>query len=453
MQHLFDSQKEFFGNHTTRELEFRRSQLKRLYQVLKSNEGELIEAIHADFGKSAFETIATELELIYHEIRLALRNLNEWTRKHSVKTNLLNFPARSYTIPEPLGVCLVIGAWNYPYLLSLSPCVSAIAAGCTVILKPSELPGATSNIMAKLIAKHFDPAFFAVVEGGVPETTDLLNLPFDKIFFTGSTKVGKIVYQAAAKNLTPVTLELGGKCPAFVMADSNLKITAKRLVWSKFLNSGQTCIAPDYIMVEASVKDKLLQLLKTTVEEQQYSVENGNYVQIINNDNYDRLLNLIDEEKIYHGGSSDAESRFISPTILTEVAFEDAVMQEEIFGPLLPVIGFDDLDKAIQQVRGLPRPLSCYVFSSKSRIQKKILKEISFGGGGVNEAVMHITNPSLPFGGIGLSGTGAYHGKTGFDAFTHYKAILDKPTWFELNLKYYPLSKSKLWWIRKFFKF
>ena len=453
MQQIFSSQKEFFLSQATKDVSFRKAQLKKLYKVLRANEDKLISAIHSDFHKSEFETIATELELIYHEIRMALKYINSWSSKKSARTNLLNFPAKSYTIPEPLGVALVIGAWNYPYQLSISPCVSAIAAGCTVMLKPSELPGATSRVMAELISENFNPEYFAVIEGGVDVSTQLLELPFDKIFFTGSTRVGKIVYQAAAKNLTPVTLELGGKSPAFVMADCKMKMTTKRLVWSKFLNSGQTCIAPDYVLVENKVKDKFLSALNNAIDKQQYSLENGNFTQIINDRNFERLSGLIDREKVCYGGDTDAKKRWIGPTVMKDVSFEDKVMEDEIFGPILPVIGFDDLDKTIAQVQRMDRPLSAYVFTSSSRTKKKILRNLSFGGGGVNEAVMHLTNPNLPFGGVGGSGIGAYHGKTGFDAFTHYKAILEKTPFFELNLKYYPHSRFKLKWIRRFFKF
>ena len=383
------------------------------------------------------------------DIKEAKRKVKKWSRKKRVSTNLLNFPASSYIIPEPLGVCLVIGAWNYPYQLSLAPVVAALAAGNTVILKPSELPSKTSEVMAKLINKNFDPAVFKVIEGGVPETTELLKQDFDKIFFTGSTKVGKIVYKAAAETLTPVTLEMGGKSPAFITENCNVKMTAKRLVWAKFLNAGQTCIAPDYVMVHETVKETFLEFVKAEIEKEHFRFDNHNYVQIINDDNFDRLSNMIDPNQIYYGGNTDKTERYIQPTILQDVSLSDSVMQEEIFGPILPVIGYSDLDEAISEVRKLPKPLSCYVFTKDKKAKQKILNEISFGGGAVNDAVMHISNPNLPFGGVGQSGIGNYHGKAGFDCFTHYKSILDKPTWLELPIKYYPHTNNKLKWIKR----
>ena len=453
MQDIVQRQRAFFNSNATRDISFRKEQLKKLLSLLKSNEEELCAAIYTDFGKSEFETLATELELIYKDIRVALDNLSDWTRKKRVHTNLLNFPAKSYIQSEPLGVSLVIGAWNYPYQLSLAPAVAAIAAGCTVVLKPSELPANTSAIMAKLVNENFDPGLFHVVEGGVDETSELLRQKFDKIFFTGSTRVGRIVYEAAAKHLTPVTLELGGKSPAFVTRDCNLKMTVKRLIWSKFLNSGQTCISPDYVMVDNSIKDKFLQQCVAEIEKRAYSLDNHNYVRIINDRNLERLAALIEPDTIYYGGKIDKENRIIEPTLLHNVGFEDKVMEDEIFGPILPVIGYDDLDQAISKVNELPRPLSCYVFTNNRLSKLKVMEGISFGGGGVNEAVMHITNPDLPFGGVGTSGIGKYHGEAGFMEFSNGKGILSKPTWFELNLKYHPLSKGKLKWVRRFFKF
>ncbi|MBT8263435.1 MAG: aldehyde dehydrogenase family protein [Bacteroidia bacterium] len=452
MKKIIEAQRDFFKSGTTRNISFRKKQLKKLRNLLKDNEDRLCEAIHADFSKSEFATVATELEIINKDIRIALASMNDWSKRQRVSTNLLNFPAKSYIVPEPLGVSLVIGAWNYPYQLSLAPAIAAIAAGCTVIVKPSEIPGRTSALMAELINNNFNPEFFTVVEGGVPETTELLQQKFDKIFFTGSTGVGKIVYKAAAEHLTPVTLELGGKSPAFVTGDCNLKMTVKRLIWGKFLNAGQTCIAPDYILVDEKIEDRFLELCVKEIEKRKYEIDNNNYVQIINDANLERLSSMIDPEKVFFGGKIDRVKRTISPTLLSNVSFEDTIMEDEIFGPLLPVISYTDLDKAIEQVKSLHRPLSCYVFSSNNKVKRDVMEQISFGGGAINEAVMQITNPNLPFGGVGSSGMGKYHGEAGFRTFSHYKGILSKPTWFELNIKYAPLSNSKLWWIRKVFK-
>lgn len=450
MNNLVQKQRNYFKTHKTKSLKFRLQQLNKLQEVLKSNEKLIYDAVYKDFKKSEFDTFVTELALLYHDIKEARKNLKKWAKVKSVKTNMLNFPAKSYIIPEPLGVCLVIGAWNYPYQLTLAPVIAAMTAGNTVVIKPSELSSETSAVMAKLINENFDSEYLKVIEGGIPETTELLEHKFDKIFFTGSTQVGKIVYQAAAKHLTPVTLEMGGKSPAFVTKNCNLKMTVKRLVWAKFLNAGQTCIAPDYVLVDETIEKDFLELVKTEIEKENFSIENGNYTQIINERNLDRLSKMIDTDKVYYGGEIESLERIIQPTVLKNVALSDNVMQEEIFGPILPVISFTNLEDAIEQVNDLPKPLSCYIFSSKKEQVKKILNEISFGGGAVNDAVMHIANSKLPFGGVGDSGIGSYHGESGFKTFSHYKSILEKSTLMELSLKYYPHSNTKLNWIQRF---
>ncbi|MEP6646007.1 MAG: aldehyde dehydrogenase [Saprospiraceae bacterium] len=441
-------QKDFFLSSQTKKIDFRIGQLKKLKSILREGESLLYKAIYDDFKKSEFDTYATELSFVYHEIDEAIRKIPAWSKRKKVKTNLINLPGRSYVIAEPLGVCLVIGAWNYPYLLSLVPLINAMSAGNTVVVKPSEIPASTSAAMAKLINDNFDPNYLLVVEGGVKETTALLNQKFDKIFFTGSTSVGKLVYQAAAKNLTPVTLELGGKSPAIITKTSNLKDSAKRIVWAKFLNAGQTCIAPDYIFIDESVQNDFLLLLKDFILKFDYSVKNENYVQIINERNFHRLTALIDKDKIYFGGVSDLQDRYISPTILTGVNFDDPIMAEEIFGPILPVVSYSDLDTAIAEINAKPKPLSCYIFTDDNGTRDKLLNEISFGGGAVNDTMMQISNHHLPFGGVGDSGIGSYHGKNGFDTFSHHKGIIDKPFWFEPNLKYPPYSKNKLSWLK-----
>lgn len=445
-------QKDFFNANTTKSIAFRLEQLKKFKKVLKENEAQLYQAIYEDFGKSEFETYASELSLIYHELNQCLKHLKQWSRRKRVSTGLANFPARSYIIPEPLGVALVIGAWNYPYQLSLVPALTALAGGNTVVLKPSELPSRTSAAMAQLINEHFAAEYFYVAEGGVAATTELLEHRFDKIFFTGSIPVGRVIYQAAAKHLTPVTLELGGKSPAFVMADTDLKTTAQRIVWSKFLNAGQTCVAPDYILVEQSIEGKFLEALKAEIEERYTSIKKGlgeNYVRIVNTRNFDRLQQLIDTEKVCIGGETNSEERYLSPTVLKDVSFDDAIMEDEIFGPILPVLSFTNLDEAIQQVKERPKPLAAYIYSKNRKTIDKLLHEVSFGGGAVNDSVMHLSNSHLPFGGVGFSGMGSYHGKAGFDAFSHHKSILDKPFWFEAPLKYAPYSKKKMWLISR----
>ena len=449
---IIKKQTDYFNSNQTKNIGFRIEQLKKLKFVIKNYELALYEAIYSDFKKSEFDTYATELGLIYHEIDIAIKELPKWTERKSAKTNIANLPARSYIIPEPLGVCLIIGAWNYPYQLSLGPTVAAIAAGNTVVLKPSEIPTATSSVLTKLINDNFSSEFIIVIEGGIHETTELLDQKFDKIFFTGSSAIGRIVYQAAAKNLTPVTLELGGKSPAIITANSNLKQSAKRLVWAKFINAGQTCIAPDYIMVDETVKDELLLQLKRYIEKFDYSFENNNYVQIINERNFNRLVELIDETKIYHGGKTNLQNLYFAPTILTDITFNDKVMNDEIFGPILPVISYSNLDEAIAKVKLRPKPLACYIFTNDKTIRNKLLSEISFGGGAINDAVMHVSNSNIPFGGVGNSGIGSYHGDAGFATFSHYKSILDKPFWLEPNLKYPPYTAKKLWWIKWFMR-
>jgi len=438
MKEIIENQRTFFNTLVTKDIQFRRKQLKTLHKALKDNEQLLHEAIYKDFKKSEFDSYTTELALLYKDIREARKMISKWARKERVSTGIINFPASSYIVPEPLGVCLVIGAWNYPCQLSFAPVIAAIAAGNTVVLKPSELPKHTSAAMAKIVEENFDPAFFTVIEGGVEETQELLSQQFDKIFFTGSTKVGKIVYKAAAENLTPVTLEMGGKSPAIITESCNLKTTVKRVVWGKLLNAGQTCIAPDYVLVHKSIEGKFIEQLKSEITSQDFSFEKDNYVQIINDSNFERLKRMLIPEKIVFGGETDSENRYIQPTLMTGVSLEDEVMQEEIFGPILPIITYETLDQAIRVVKKFPKPLACYVFTQKKSEKKRIQNEISFGGGAINETVMHITNPNLPFGGVGPSGIGNYHSEAGFKAFTHYKSIMDKPTWFDPFVRYSP---------------
>jgi len=445
IQKIVNQQKSFFNTNATKEVNLRIETLKKLKLILKENEDKLYDAIYTDFKKSEFETYLTELSLIYNELNDAIKNLKKWSKQKRVKTNLANFPAKSYIIPEPLGTILVISAWNYPYQISLIPAISAIAAGNTVVIKPSEIPNNTSKILSELINTNFDKNHLTVIEGGVETTTELLQKKWDKIFFTGSTPVGKIVYKAAAENLTPATLELGGKSPTIVLSDCNIKITAKRIIWAKFLNAGQTCIAPDYLLVEEKIKDQLLLTLKKEIENA-YPNNNEvqeNYVQIVNEKNFNRLEQLISTDKIYYGGETNVKNRFIQPTLLHNINFEDSIMQEEIFGPILPVISFENLEYVITKIKEREKPLSLYIYSKNKIIVKKILNEISFGGGAINESLVHLSNPNLPFGGVGASGIGAYHSKAGFGTFTHYKSILHKTSWMEPNIKYTPFTKIK----------
>lgn len=447
---IVKKQREFFNSNITKDVSYRIKQLRRIRDLLKENEQELYDAIYEDFGKSEFETYVTELSLLYREIRYFTRKIGKWSRPKKVPTCIANFPASSRVMPEPLGNTLVFGAWNYPYQLSLMPAISALAAGNTVILKPSELPARTSSVMARIINENFEQGFFHVIEGGVKESQDLLKHRFDKMFFTGSIPVGRKIYEAAAKHLTPVTLELGGKSPTFVLSGCDIKVSVKRIVWGKFINAGQTCIAPDYILLDRKIETEFMEALKKEINKF-HNAEGeirDNYTRIINEANFDRLARLVEKHDVCFGGVTDRESRLISPTIMKNISFDDEIMKDEIFGPIIPVISFDDLDSVIAEVKSRPKPLACYVYAKDRKLIKKILGEISFGGGGVNESLMHFSNSNMPFGGVGYSGIGSYHGRSGFDDFSHYKGVLSKPFWFEAGLKYPPYTKRKLRFIK-----
>ncbi len=450
-KNLIASQQKLFYSHATRSVSFRILQLKKLKQLIKNNEDQLHKAVYEDLKKSEFDNLTTEILPIYSEIDYALKNLKKWVKPKRVKTNLLNFPSKSYIVSEPLGTSLIISAWNFPYNLAFIPIVGSIAAGNTSILKPSEMAPATSAIMAQLINDNFPSDYLNVVQGGIPETTTLLKQRFDKIFFTGSPQVGKIVNQAAAPHLTNVTLELGGKNPAIFTRDCSLNMCVKRMVASKFLNAGQICITTDYVLVQKSIKEKFLAQVVSEIKKHNYNIDNGNFVQIINDKNFDRVRSLINTKNVYYGGNYSKETRFIEPTILTDIRIDDAVMQEEIFGPILPVIEYDTIDEAFAIIRKIEKPLSAYLFSNNKAIKKRFLNEISFGNGAINDCIMQFTNHNLPFGGVGNSGTGSYHGKFSFDCFSHQKAILSKSTWTEPNLKYYEHTDAKMKIIKKLF--
>ena len=441
---ILQQQKTFFNSHATKDLDFRKAQLQKLKKVVKSNEKLLYDAIYQDFGKSEFETFGTEISFIYKDIDYYLKNLKSFAKPKNVLTNIVNQMGSSKIVFEPLGNCLVIGAWNYPYQLTLTPLIAAIAAGNTCMIKPSELPENTMKAMAKLINENFDAQFLYVVEGGVEETTAILKLRFDKIFFTGSPRVGKIVYKAAAEHLTPVTLELGGKSPAFVTEKADLNIAARRIVWGKFINAGQTCVAPDYLYVAENIKAKFLKVLIEEIKKRNYTDNVDHYCKIINERNFDRLEKMIDREKVVFGGETIREKRYISPTVLDNVTWEDAVMQEEIFGPILPILTYKNLETAMQTVVEGEKPLSAYLFSNDAKEQELFTEKLSFGGGCINDTLMHLSNDRLPFGGVGNSGIGHYHGKFGFIAFSHQKAILKKSNYLEPELKYPPYSDAKL---------
>ncbi|MEM8972784.1 MAG: aldehyde dehydrogenase [Pseudomonadota bacterium] len=446
---IVDNQKAYFRTKVTLPVEFRLEQLKKFEGLLRAHEQELYDAIYNDFGKSKHHTQLTEMFPLFEELELAIKHLKEWAKPRKVSTNLLNQPGKSYIVAEPLGTTLVIGAWNFPYNLSLIPVVGSMMAGNTTVLKPSELPAETSRIMAKIINENFDPGYLRVVEGAIPETTALLNQRWDKIFFTGSPQVGKIVNQAAAPHLTNVTLELGGKNPAIIAEDAPVDVSVKRLIWAKFINSGQLCLTPDYVLVHKSIKERVMERMVAEIEKHDYSVERGNFTRIINERNFDRVVGLIDPEKVYYGGDSNRDERVIQPTIVHNVSLDDPIMQDEIFGPIIAVLEYETLDEAFDIVRQLEKPLAGYLFSHDKETKARFLAEIPFGSGAINDAVMQNTNSNLPFGGVGNSGMGRYHGEYSLECFSHMKPVLEKIFDFEPDLKYYGHSDRQLNIIRK----
>lgn len=447
MQDVISRQRAYFDTNVTKPIPFRIEQLRQLRRVLEQREGALQEAIAADYGKQRYETFITELLPVYSEIDAAIANAAAWSTPAPVASSPFTSPGRCYVMPEPLGVSLVIGPWNYPVQLTLGPAVAALAAGCTVVLKPSEITANTSAVIASLVAEAFDPAYLTVVEGGVNETSALLAQKFDMIFFTGSVAVGRIVYQAAAKNLTPVVLELGGKSPTVVAPDANLPVAARRIAWAKFLNAGQTCIAPDYAYVHRSIYEEFLDALATEIASSRYGLENQNFARIVNARNLERVAALIDQRKVVTGGLVDVDQRLIAPTVLRDVDWGDRVMGEEVFGPVLPTLVYDDIEDVIGQIKQRDKPLALYLFTEDAGTKRKILTELSFGGGAINDAVVQVTNGDLPFGGVGTSGIGSYHGEAGFRSFSHHKSIVDREamtTAEERQFRYAPYNDGDL---------
>ena len=449
---IVSNQHSFFKKNITRELSYRIEQLTKLKSVLKENEDRIVDALQDDFKKPALETFGTEIGMLYSEIDHILKHIKEWAEPEHVWGSLINFPSSSYIYRQPYGVALVIGAWNYPLLLSLSPALGAIAAGNCTIIKPSEISRHTSALLAEMINSNFDEGYLTVVEGAAETTQALLDGPLDYIFFTGSTRVGKIIMKEAAKQLTPLTLELGGKSPAIIHTDADLDIAAKRITWGKFINAGQTCVAPDYVYVHEEFRDSLLKRLTEEIRNfYGYDPQKSpDFARIINRNHFNRLKGYLDDGKIVTGGETDEEDLYIAPTLLKEVDWDDRIMEEEIFGPILPVLTYKDLSQAIATIRDKPTPLSLYIFTDDENIQKKIIEELPFGGGCINDTIAHLGNLNLPFGGLGQSGFGNYHGKRSFDLFSHQKSIMKKPTWPDNPMRYAPYS-GKLKWLKKIF--
>ncbi len=442
-------QREFFATGQTKPLQFRLEQLQRLKQAIIDRQEAILEAAKADLGRPAFEAyfeIATLAEL-----DKALKQLKRWLRPQKVRVGVDQFPGSAWIQPEPLGVVLIIGPWNYPFQLMMSPLVGAIAAGNCAILKPSEHAPHTSKVVADIIAAAFTSNYVAVIEGEVEVSQRLLEEKFDHIFFTGGTEVGRIVMQAAAKSLTPVTLELGGKSPCIVDADVKLDVAARRIAWGKFINAGQTCIAPDYLLVDRRIKDNLIEQLKLTIATffGETPSQSPDFARIVHQRHFDRLQGFLSCGDVAIGGDSDRERRFIAPTVLDNVCWDDAVMQEEIFGPIVPVLAYDTLDEVIARINERPKPLALYVFSNSSMVQNKVLQSTSSGGVCINDTVMHVGVDELPFGGVGDSGIGVYHGKHSFDTFSHYKSVLKKGLWLDLKWRYAPYTEAGLKQIRR----
>lgn len=445
----------YFNSGITKPYQFRKEQLKKLKQSIIVHEQELYDALYKDLKKSPEECWVTENGLVLSELNDTIKNLAAWMEPERVKTNLLNLPSSSHILKEPLGVVLIIAPWNYPFQLLMNPLIGAIAAGNCVVMKPSEFAYATQAVMKKIIEEIFANEYILYAEGDggkvVPEMMN--NFSFDHVFYTGSTAVGKIIYQMAAERLVPVTLELGGKSPCVVESDADIKVAARRIVMTKFNNCGQMCVAPDYVLVHESKKDVLINELKKCIQQffGDQPEDSHNYGKMINEKQFSRVTSYLSQGNIVHGGRTDKAKLFIEPTIMENVNLDDAIMQDEIFGPVLPVISFSTKEAALKIIAQHKNPLAFYVFTSSSKKEKDWLESVAFGGGCVNNASWHLTNPHLPFGGRGFSGTGAYHGRASFDTFSHNKSVMKTPTWFDPSIKYPPLKgKLKLFkWVIK----
>lgn len=452
IERLVRNQHHYFLMQATKSTEFRLNALKKLHTAINKYEPEILAALKEDLNKPGLEAYMCEVGPTLEEIRFAIKNLPSWMQTKTVKTPLFYFPSKSFVVPEPYGVAAIFSAWNYPFALCFEPLVGAIAAGNCAIVKPSELTPAVSAVVARLITDTFDPNYIAVLEGGIDESTELLKQKLDYIFFTGSVKVGKVIMQAAAEHLTPLTLELGGKSPCIVTPSANVKAAAKRIAFGKFLNAGQTCIAPDYLLVHSRVKEAFLGQLANEIAE---FFPNGDYSdlpRIVNQRNFDRLTGLMKGEKVIIGGDCDRDRLFIAPTLLDDITWDAPIMQEEIFGPILPVLTYHDFDNIIAAINERPKPLACYLFTTNAKEEEKVLSQVSFGGGCINDTVIHYASPYLGFGGVGDSGIGSYHGKRSFDTFTHYKNIIRKSNWADSDMRYHPYSEAKFKIVKKVLK-
>ena len=451
---LIKRQRDYFASGKTARVSFRLQALDRLEKAILKYEEELCQALKKDLGKSRAESYMCEVGLTLSELRFVRKHLRCWSKNRPAPTPLAHFHGKSFTVQEPYGVVLIMSPWNYPALLTLEPLIGALASGNCCTVKPSAYSPATSKAMAKLLQEAFPPGYVSVIEGGREENQSLLEQKFEYIFFTGGVQVGKFVMEKAAAHLTPVTLELGGKSPCIIDHTADLKRAARRIVFGKYLNCGQTCVAPDYVLIEQGVKNRFLECVKKEIRRMygERPLENPDYGKIVNQKHFDRLLGLIDRRKLACGGESDREALKIAPTVLDRVMEEDAVMQEEIFGPILPILTVSSMGEAYAFVKKRPKPLALYIFTSDAKTEQFFLKRLSFGGGCINDTVIHLATPYMGFGGVGGSGMGAYHGKKSFDAFSHEKSIVKKYTWLDLPLRYQPYNRIKEGLVRMFVK-
>lgn len=454
IKNLVTQQRKYFHTGATLPVEERIKALRKLQLCIRQHEQDINIALKADLGKSNFETYMCETGIVLEEISYMLKHIRSFAREHRVPTPLAQFHSRSFKKPSPRGVVLIMSPWNYPFQLTIAPLVDALAAGNTAIVKPSAYSPHTSEFIYKMLRQCFDESYVAVVTGGRAENTCLLKEHFDYIFFTGSQAVGKEVMRQAAEHLTPVTLELGGKSPCIVEESANLKLAAKRIVFGKYLNCGQTCVAPDYIYCQRNIKERLIKEIQRQIRKQygKQPLHNPDYGKIINAKHFERILGLIDPKKVIAGGGSDRHSLRIEPTVMDNVTFADPVMQEEIFGPVMPILTFDHLDEAIRNINSKAHPLALYIFTNKQAAARKVLTRCGFGGGCINDTIIHLATTEMGFGGFGESGMGSYHGKTGFDTFSHYKSIVDKKTWLDLPMRYQPYKKRNEKLIHRFLK-
>ncbi|MBQ8836253.1 MAG: aldehyde dehydrogenase [Clostridia bacterium] len=444
IDNILESQRKYFDSGETLDVKFRIAQLKKLYAAIKKYEDEINAALTADLGKSDFEGFMCETGLVLTEISYMIKHTKKFAREHTVYTPLAQFASRSYKKPSPYGNVLIMSPWNYPFLLTIDPLADAIAAGNTAIVKPSAYSPATSAIIQKIVTECFPQKYVAVVTGGRKENSELLNKKFDFVFFTGGQTVGKEVLRHTAETLTPAVLELGGKSPCIIDSTAKIKLAAKRVVFGKYLNCGQTCVAPDYILCHKDVKDKFIAEVKAQIVKQygEDPLKNPDYGKIVNEKHFERINGLIDKAKVVHGGNSNADTMQIAPTVMDNVTWADAVMQEEIFGPVMPIITFSSFDEVYDMLRDKQKPLAFYIFSEDKKRIKEVTSRCRFGGGCVNDTVIHLATSEMGFGGVGESGMGAYHGKIGFDSFSHEKSIVDKKTWMDLPMRYQPYNRG-----------